>query len=91
MIYFILFFGGRFSLFRQLCALHWLLEAMNLDPHQAMTPITTSWYLGYVLLPINVTYLFCKDITIKPFMKDTCNERQSIFLHHNLWLYYIWL
>ncbi|KAM4707130.1 coiled-coil domain-containing protein 60 [Discoglossus pictus] len=31
------------SLFRQLCALHWLLESLTLEPFSAMRPVTTCW------------------------------------------------
>ncbi|MEE6503794.1 hypothetical protein FKM82_004958 [Ascaphus truei] len=31
------------SLFRQLCALHWLLESLNLEPSSAMRPVSSCW------------------------------------------------
>ncbi|KAJ6659122.1 hypothetical protein lerEdw1_019425 [Lerista edwardsae] len=31
------------SLFRQLCALHWLMEAMTLEPNSSMKPLITCW------------------------------------------------
>lgn len=31
------------SLFRQLCALHWLMEAMTLEPNSCMKPLITCW------------------------------------------------
>uniref|UniRef100_A0ACB8FYZ4 Uncharacterized protein n=1 Tax=Sphaerodactylus townsendi TaxID=933632 RepID=A0ACB8FYZ4_9SAUR len=31
------------SLFRQLCALHWLLEALTLEPNSTMKPLITCW------------------------------------------------
>nr|XP_056715720.1 coiled-coil domain-containing protein 60 [Euleptes europaea] len=31
------------SLFRQLCALHWFLEALTLDPNTTMKPLITCW------------------------------------------------
>lgn len=31
------------SLFRQLCALHWLLEAMTIEPNSVMKPLITCW------------------------------------------------
>ncbi|XP_053135161.1 coiled-coil domain-containing protein 60 isoform X2 [Hemicordylus capensis] len=35
---------GHFeSLFRQLCALHWLLEALTLEPSSSMKPVITCW------------------------------------------------
>ncbi|KAH3897211.1 hypothetical protein DPMN_021397, partial [Dreissena polymorpha] len=33
------------ALFRQLCVLHWILEAMSTDPPSAMTPIMSCWSL----------------------------------------------
>ncbi|XP_050406431.1 uncharacterized protein LOC126821884 isoform X1 [Patella vulgata] len=36
---------SRDSLFRQLCVLNWILEAMNLDQGYSMCPITTCWKL----------------------------------------------
>lgn len=34
------------ALFRQLCVLHWLLEAMSTDPPSPMTPIMSCWSLA---------------------------------------------
>uniref|UniRef100_A0A670KKH3 Coiled-coil domain containing 60 n=1 Tax=Podarcis muralis TaxID=64176 RepID=A0A670KKH3_PODMU len=31
------------SIFRQLCALNWLLEALTLDPNSSMKPVMTCW------------------------------------------------
>ncbi|KAL3889727.1 hypothetical protein ACJMK2_002056 [Sinanodonta woodiana] len=36
---------SRDALFRQLCVLHWILDAMSTDPPSAMMPITSSWSL----------------------------------------------
>ncbi|XP_060590035.1 coiled-coil domain-containing protein 60-like isoform X7 [Ruditapes philippinarum] len=35
----------RDALFRQLCVLHWILEAMSTDPPSPMTPIMSCWSL----------------------------------------------
>nr|XP_020667281.1 coiled-coil domain-containing protein 60 [Pogona vitticeps] len=31
------------SIFRQLCALHWLLEALTIEPNSSMKPLITCW------------------------------------------------
>ncbi|KAK3578243.1 hypothetical protein CHS0354_011560 [Potamilus streckersoni] len=36
---------SRDALFRQLCVLHWILDAMSTDPPSTMMPITSSWSL----------------------------------------------
>ncbi|XP_053383271.1 uncharacterized protein LOC123540234 isoform X2 [Mercenaria mercenaria] len=36
----------RDALFRQLCVLHWILEAMSSDPPSPMTPIMSCWSLS---------------------------------------------
>lgn len=36
----------RDALFRQLCVLHWILEAMSTDPPSPMTPIMSCWSLS---------------------------------------------
>ncbi|OCU02147.1 coiled-coil domain-containing protein 60 [Xenopus laevis] len=34
------------SLFRQLCALHWLLESLTLEPSSAIRPVSSCWNLS---------------------------------------------
>ena len=40
-------FSFREALFRQLCALYWLLEAMNVENANTMAPISTCWSRRY--------------------------------------------
>ncbi|XP_070578878.1 coiled-coil domain-containing protein 60-like isoform X2 [Ptychodera flava] len=42
------------SIFRQLCAVNWILEAMNVEPPTAMGPILQSWNIKYNDLENNI-------------------------------------
>ncbi|XP_033108401.1 coiled-coil domain-containing protein 60-like isoform X2 [Anneissia japonica] len=54
------------SIFRQLCALNWLLEAMITEPPGAMMPISLCWNIKYKELEQNT---FCKT-TVRKLNKD---------------------
>ena len=68
----------REAVFRQLCALHWLLEAMNTEPPQQMSPLTTSWNLKYVCLFI----VYLSDIVITFTNTQPIHYRVHSIIHY---------
>ncbi|XP_071955117.1 coiled-coil domain-containing protein 60-like [Antedon mediterranea] len=65
----------RRAIFRQLCALNWLLEAMMSEPPGAMMPISLCWNIKYKELEQST---FCKT-TLKKLNKDKAHE--TIWMH----------
>ncbi|XP_071803913.1 uncharacterized protein [Asterias amurensis] len=65
--------ANRDAIFRQLCAVNWILEAMMTEPPAAMEPITKCWTIKY------------KDLRQNTFCKTTVKERKREKLVDTRW------
>ncbi|XP_022104510.1 coiled-coil domain-containing protein 60-like [Acanthaster planci] len=64
---------SRHAIFRQLCVLNWILEAMMTEPPAAMEPITKCWNIKY------------KDLRQNTFCKTTVRDKRREKLVDTRW------
>ncbi|XP_038051433.1 coiled-coil domain-containing protein 60-like [Patiria miniata] len=65
--------ANRDAIFRQLCVLNWILEAMMTEPPAAMEPITKCWNIRY------------KDLRQNTFCKTTMRDKRREKLVDTRW------